>query len=62
LGDDVGAVYGLAVGDVNGDQAPDVIAARSGAPSMVWINSLFGRVRPSQGTTLQWRQLTAIQP
>lgn len=36
----LGAVYGLAIGDVNGDGSPDIIAARSGAPSMLYLNSL----------------------
>lgn len=35
-----GAVYGLAIGDVNGDGSPDIVAARSGAPSMLYLNSL----------------------
>ena len=35
-----GAIYGLAVGDVNGDGSPDIVAARSGAPSMIYLNSL----------------------
>ena len=35
-----GAVYGLALGDVNGDGSPDIVAARSGAPSMLYLNSL----------------------
>jgi hypothetical protein len=36
----LGAVYGLAIGDVNGDGSPDIVAARSGAPSMLYLNSL----------------------
>ena len=36
----LGAVYGLAIGDVNGDGSPDIVAARSGAPSMLYFNSL----------------------
>jgi hypothetical protein len=39
-----GAVYGLAIGDVNGDGSPDIVAARSGAPSMLYLNSL--RLKP----------------
>ena len=35
-----GSVYGLALGDVNGDGSPDIVAARSGAPSMLYLNSL----------------------
>jgi hypothetical protein len=40
FGDGQGTVYGLAVGDVNGDGSPDIAAARSGAPSMLYLNSL----------------------
>ena len=40
FGDNRGAVYGLALGDVNGDGSPDIVAARSGAPSMLYLNSL----------------------
>jgi hypothetical protein len=45
-----GAVYGLAIGDVNGDGSPDIVAARSGAPSMLYLNSLRlkTKVRSSQ--------------
>ena len=34
-----GAVYGLAIGDVNGDGLPDIVTARSGAPNMLYLNS-----------------------
>jgi hypothetical protein len=41
-----GAVYGLAIGDVNGDGSPDIVAARSGAPSMLYLNSLTLKPKP----------------
>lgn len=41
-----GAVYGLAIGDVNGDGSPDIVAARSGAPSMLYFNSLTLKPKP----------------
>ncbi|MFM7751938.1 MAG: FG-GAP repeat domain-containing protein, partial [Opitutaceae bacterium] len=37
-GDGQGAVYGLAVGDLNGDGWPDIVAARSDAPNAVWFS------------------------
>jgi hypothetical protein len=40
FGDGRGTVYGLALGDVNGDGSPDIVAARSGARSMLYLNSL----------------------
>jgi hypothetical protein len=40
FGDNKGAVYGLTLGDVNGDGSPDIVAARSGAPCMLYLNSL----------------------
>jgi hypothetical protein len=33
-------VYGLAIGDANGDGSLDIVAARSGARSMLYLNSL----------------------
>ena len=39
VGDSEGAVYGLAIGDVNGDGLPDIVAGRSGAPNMLYLNS-----------------------
>lgn len=38
--DGAGTVYGLAVGDFDGDGWPDLAAARSDAPSGVWFNTL----------------------
>jgi hypothetical protein len=41
-------VYGLALGDVNGDGSPDIVVARSDAPSMLYLNSAHmkaGRAR-----------------
>jgi FG-GAP-like repeat len=37
-GDGLGAVYGLAVGDLDGDGWPDIVAARSEAPNGIWFN------------------------
>ena len=58
LGDKQGDVRGLAIGDVNGDGYPDIVAARSGAPSMLYLNSLLGTARPRDGTNLPWQRLT----
>ena len=38
LGNGEGAVYGLAIGDVNGDGLPDIVTARSGAPNLSLIH------------------------
>jgi hypothetical protein len=51
-------VYGLAIGDVDGDGFADVIAARSGAPSVVWINSLKKGGLEVPSLPLPWRPLT----
>jgi hypothetical protein len=37
-GDGKGAVYGVAVGDLDGDGWPDIAAARSDAPNAVWFS------------------------
>ena len=37
FGDGQGAVYGVAIGDVNGDGAADIVAARSGAPNTLYL-------------------------
>ncbi len=37
-GDGKGVVYGLAIGDLDGDGWPDIAAARSDAPNAVWFN------------------------
>ena len=39
FGDGKGSIYGMAAGDLDGDGWPDIVAARSGAPSFV----LFSR-------------------
>ena len=38
-GDGKGTVYGVAVGDLNGDGWPDIAAARSDAPNAVWFST-----------------------
>lgn len=37
-GDGKGVVYGVAIGDLDGDGWPDIAAARSGAPNAVWFS------------------------
>ncbi len=37
--DGKGAVYGLAIGDLDGDGWPDIVAARSDAPNGIWFSS-----------------------
>ena len=37
FGDNKGAVYGLAIGDLDGDGSPDIAAARSDAPNVVYF-------------------------
>jgi hypothetical protein len=37
--DGKGAVYGLALGDLDGDGWPDIVAARSEAPNGIWFSS-----------------------
>jgi len=36
--DGKGSVYGVAIGDLDGDGWPDIAAARSDAPNAVWFN------------------------
>jgi hypothetical protein len=38
LNDGKGSVYGVAIGDLDGDGWPDIVAARSDAPNAVWFN------------------------
>ena len=37
-GDGQGTVYGLAIGDLDGDGWPDIVAARSEAPNAIWFS------------------------
>ncbi len=41
--DGQGTVYGLAIGDLDGDGWPDIAAARSEAPNAVWFNGPVAR-------------------
>jgi hypothetical protein len=36
--DGKGSVYGVAIGDIDGDGWPDIVAARSDAPNAIWFN------------------------
>ena len=38
FGDARGGTYGIAVGDLDDDGFPDIVAARSGAPSVVFFS------------------------
>ena len=42
-GDGKGSVYGVAIGDLDGDGWPDIAAARSEAPNGVWFSTPTGR-------------------
>jgi hypothetical protein len=42
-GDGQGAVYGLALGDLDADGWPDIAAARSEAPNAIWFNGPAGK-------------------
>jgi hypothetical protein len=43
FGDAKGSVYGLAVGDLNGDGWPDIVAGRSDARNALYISSQRNR-------------------
>jgi hypothetical protein len=61
FGDGQGAVYGIAIGDVNEDGRPDIAVARSEAPNTLYLatgtagacaaSPRRGRGRPSSGMT-----------
>ena len=38
FGDEQGAAYGFALGDMNGDRFPDIALARSGAPNVLYLS------------------------
>ena len=42
-GDGAGTVYGLALGDLDGDGWPDIVAARSEAPNAIWFSGEVGK-------------------
>lgn len=41
-----GSVYAIAIGDLDGDGWPDIVAARSDAPNALWFSSAIGRKGP----------------
>ena len=60
FGDSTGAVYGLAIGDLNGDGRVDVVAARSNAPSIIYFNTLSPATRVAAGEELPWSPLPTL--
>lgn len=53
-GDGKGSVYGVAVGDLDGDGWPDIAAARSEAPNAVWFSGAIQQRTPKRRS--QWLQ------
>ncbi|MCA2988530.1 MAG: VCBS repeat-containing protein [Gemmatimonas sp.] len=53
-GDGKGSVYGVAVGDLDGDGWPDIAAARSEAPNAVWFSGAIQQRTPKR--SYQWLQ------
>jgi hypothetical protein len=47
-----GSVYGVAIGDLDGDGWPDIAAARSDAPNAVWFNGPATRSRSTADVPL----------
>jgi hypothetical protein len=44
--DGKGTVYGVAIGDLDGDSWPDLVAARSDAPNAIWFNGPASKKKP----------------
>ena len=57
FGDSKGAVYGLAIGDLNGDGRLDMVAARSNATSILYLNMLSPATPVTAGEELPWSPL-----
>lgn len=45
FGDGKGAIYGMAVADLNGGERPDIVVARSSAPSVVMFKEVIRLIR-----------------
>jgi hypothetical protein len=58
--DGKGSVYGVAIGDLDGDGWPDIAAARSDAPNAVWFNGPAPRPLPLRDVPLGPRLTGAV--